>query len=244
MTLWNHPVFAIFPQLQLLTGEDESFSSRNTLGLTKVRSDALLVKAFEVFRNAIWLCFYFISCVLMHFIWIYFYLPQRSWGKVMFLHLSVILFTGGCLPHPWTDTPPGRHPLGRHPQGRPPWADTPWADTRPGQTLALGRHPLSRHPPWQTPHWADTPWADTPQAYTPLGRHPTAQCMLRYTPHPVHAGIWSTSGRYASYWNAFLSFDYIKKVDDINLKNYIQFLHKISKRYFHLKFQLQKKNCA
>ena len=25
----------------------------------------------------------------------YFYLPQRSWGKVMFLHESVILFTGG-----------------------------------------------------------------------------------------------------------------------------------------------------
>ena len=35
-----------------------------------------------------------------------FYRPQRSCGKVMFLHLSVILFTGGgCLPHP-----PGRHP--------------------------------------------------------------------------------------------------------------------------------------
>ena len=25
------------------------------------------------------------------------YRPQRSWGKVMFLHVSVILFTGGCL---------------------------------------------------------------------------------------------------------------------------------------------------
>ena len=38
------------------------------------------------------------------------YRPQRSCGKVMFLHLSVILFTGGCLPqcmlrytHPWAD---------------------------------------------------------------------------------------------------------------------------------------------
>ena len=27
------------------------------------------------------------------------YRPQRNWGKVMFLHLSVILFTGGGLPH-------------------------------------------------------------------------------------------------------------------------------------------------
>ena len=36
--------------------------------------------------------------------------------------------------------------------------------------------------------WADTPWAGTfPD------RHP-----------PVHAGIRSTSGRYASYWNAIL----------------------------------------
>ena len=39
----------------------------------------------------------------------------------------------------------------------------------------------------------------------PLGRHPPAQCMLGYTPpRTVHAGIRSTSGRYASHWNAFL----------------------------------------
>ena len=50
------------------------------------------------------------------------YGPQRSCGKVMFLHLSLILFTGGgCLPQcilgytPWADTP-GQTP---------PWADTP-----------------------------------------------------------------------------------------------------------------------
>ena len=50
------------------------------------------------------------------------YRLQRSCGKVMFLHLPVILFTGwGCLPQcmlgytppwPWAATPP--------------WADTPW----------------------------------------------------------------------------------------------------------------------
>ena len=60
-----------------------------------------------------------------------FYWPQLR--KVMFLHLSVILFTGGALSH------------------------------TPG-----------RHPPGQTP------------------------------PCAVHAGIRSTSGRYASYWNAIL----------------------------------------
>ena len=42
-------------------------------------------------------------------------------------------------------------------------------------------------------HSADTPWADTPQA----------QCMLGYTnlPPPPRGHC---SGRYASYWNAFL----------------------------------------
>ena len=39
------------------------------------------------------------------------YRPQRSCGKVMFLHLSVILFTG------WVSAPvhAGIHPPGRHP---------------------------------------------------------------------------------------------------------------------------------
>ena len=60
----------------------------------------------------------------------------------------------------------------------------------------LGYTPRTRSRlPWaETPHpqadtrpWAGTPWADTP-------------CT-------VLTGIWSTSGRYASYWNAFLSFN-------------------------------------
>ena len=54
----------------------------------------------------------------------------------MFLHLSVILFTGGCVSqHAMGQTPPRHTPLVRHPPG----ADTPWAD------IPLGRHlpPLS-----------------------------------------------------------------------------------------------------
>ena len=57
-----------------------------------------------------------------------------------------------------------------------------------------------------------------PQAGTPLGKlHPPGQVHPRqvHTPpqvHPqagippcaVHAGIWSTSGRYTSHWNTFL----------------------------------------
>ena len=60
----------------------------------------------------------------------------------MFLHQSVILFTGGCLPPPRADT----HPLGRHPaplgQTQPPWADTPPAQCMLGhRQQAGGTHP-------------------------------------------------------------------------------------------------------
>ena len=100
------------------------------------------------------------------------------------------------------DTPLDR--LGRHPQqADTPWADTPWQADTPydsqtpppwqaeppppgrqtsplGQTLLLGRHPLGRYPPSR----------QTPRA----GRHP-----------PTSADGYC-SGRYAPYWNAFLSF--------------------------------------
>ena len=68
-------------------------------------------------------------CPMLQYIY---YRPQQSCAKVMFLHLSVILFTGGCLPQcmlrytpplgrpPWPDTPPGRHPPGRPPLDRHP----------------------------------------------------------------------------------------------------------------------------
>ena len=63
----------------------------------------------------------------------------------------------------------------RHPPGQ----TTPWADT-----------------PGQTPPWANTPWVDT---LTPLARHPHP--FLGRHP-PTTDGY--CSGRYASYWNAFL----------------------------------------
>ena len=74
----------------------------------------------------------------------------RSCDNVMFLHLSVILSTGGCLPQcmlgykPRAYTPPGQTPLtllGRHPL--------------PGQTPSQGRQPLSRHPLGKSPPWSD-----------------------------------------------------------------------------------------
>ena len=144
----------------------------------------------------------------------YYYRPQRSWAKVMFLQASVILSTGrGCLPqcmmgyHPpgadtplqeqtpphGADTPPSRHPL----EQTPPRADTPG----------------SRHPLKQTPPGADTPpqsrhpqlWSrHPPEADTPPGADTSPQ---KQTPPPLReadSGVGSTSGRYASYWNAFL----------------------------------------
>ena len=63
----------------------------------------------------------------------------------------------------------------------PPWQTTP-GQTHPNGQTPLGRHPIDRHP---------LPWADTPSP----GQTP---------PYTVHAGIRSTSGRYASHWNAFL----------------------------------------
>ena len=44
-----------------------------------------------------------------------YYCPQQSCSKVMFLHLSVILFTGDGSATPG-QTPPWQTPLGRHPQ--------------------------------------------------------------------------------------------------------------------------------
>ena len=89
----------------------------------------------------------------------YYYRPQRSYGKVMFSQASVILFTAGCLPDTPRQTPPT-------------WADTPEADTPPGQTPPSGQISPSRHIPFaDTPLGRHTPFVDTPYADTPLGRH-------------------------------------------------------------------------
>ena len=94
----------------------------------------------------------------------------------MFLHLSVILFTGGVSAIPLDRHPPlGRPPRQTHPWQTPPRQTSPWADTPPG-----------RHPPCSdTPH-AQTCW-DTP---TP------AQCMLGYT-SLLRSACWDTVNKRA-----------------------------------------------
>ena len=107
----------------------------------------------------------------------------------------------------------GRHPLDRHPPGQTPLLGR--HPTRQKTPFLVGRNPLplGRHPPGRHPFPGQTPQADTPQGRPP-GKHPPAQCMLSYTllpsacwhtpPCTVHAGIQSTSRRYASHWNALL----------------------------------------
>ena len=81
----------------------------------------------------------------------YLLLPPATqvWGKVMFLHLCVILFTGGACRHTWVGwaDPPGCRPhLDRPPWMQPPLGIPPWMQTPPMQT-----------PPMQTPLDADPP---------------------------------------------------------------------------------------
>ena len=168
-------------------------------------------------------------------------------AKVIFLHLSVILFTGGVSasvhagmpPPPLSRRPPRRRypPLPRRipHQGDPPTKETSWkeAPPLPRRTPHQG-DPLPRRPPWkeaptpkggtpaketpyprketpqkEAPPAKETPQKETPQKEAPPGRrHPPA----KETPLPRNEppwkeappGIRSMSGRYASYWNAFL----------------------------------------
>ena len=86
---------------------------------------------------------------------------KRSCGKVMFLHLSVILFTGGgregvCPPPPWMQTPKGWADLPRcrttmvgqtSPDADPPHSDPPWVGQTPHtcSQQAGGTHPTGIH---------------------------------------------------------------------------------------------------
>ena len=90
-------------------------------------------------------------------------LANKVWGKVMYLHVSVILFTGGST---WAGIPPSQYT---------PWAGTPQAGTSPlGRYAPKAGTPPGRYPPGQVhplgqvhPQAGTPPWAGTP----PLGRY-------------------------------------------------------------------------
>ena len=129
----------------------------------------------------------------------YFYRPQRSWAKVIFSQASVCPQGGGGVSasvhagiYPPEQTPP--------PRADPPRADTPPEQTPPGADTPPGagppHPPPESRPPGAAPR-ADPPRADTPREQThPPGADPP--------PREADFSIRSTSGRYASYWNAFL----------------------------------------
>ena len=130
-----------------------------------------------------------------------FYWPQQSWAKVMFLQACLILFTGGST---WAGTPPGP---GTPPRTRytPKTRYTP----RTMYTHLDQVHPLgSGTPPDQVPPGPSTPPGTR---YTPQDQvhprdqvHPPGPGTTPRTRYPPPPKIRSTSGRYASYWNAFL----------------------------------------
>ena len=116
-------------------------------------------------------------------------------AKLIFLHLSVILFTGVvCLSACWDTTPPAgsRHPPEQTPIPReqtPPWEQTTAREQThpPREQTPREETPRSRHPP--------------PERTPPWSRHPPGADTF---PPQADSGIRSMNGRYASYWNAFL----------------------------------------
>ena len=147
------------------------------------------------------------------------YRPQRSCGQGNIFTPVCHSFCsqggrGSASVHAGIPAPLSRHP----PKQTPPPEQTPLgADNPPEQTASLGADPPPRE---QTPLGADPPGADAPlsrgrppwEQTPPLGpdppwsRHPPRPAPLEQTPPPQEANssIRSTSGRYASYWNAFL----------------------------------------
>ena len=142
----------------------------------------------------------------------HYYRPQTKFAKVMFLHMSVCLQGGST----WASTPRQVHPPGRytpgqvHPllqAGTPPKQVHPQAGKPPlGRYTLLGRYTSQAGtPPWQV---------------HPPGRYTPSQAG---TP-PRSSACWeirTTSGRYASYWNAFL---FLFKVIHRNIGTFNQML--------------------
>ena len=121
----------------------------------------------------------------------------------MFLQASVILLRGGLSQCMLGYTPPEQTPWNRHPLG----ADILWSRHPQEQTPPEQTSPQSRHPPEQTLPRADTPQADTPLEQIPPEQTPLEQTLPLPEQTPLQeadSSIWSTSGRYTSYWNAFL----------------------------------------
>ena len=98
------------------------------------------------------------SCCLRHlgnFHYLILFLPPANqvWGKVMFLHMSVILFTWG-VGSTWAGTPQAGNP-----QAGTPLAGTPPSRYTPSRYTALaGTPPFQVHPPAMHARIRSTSW--------------------------------------------------------------------------------------
>ena len=152
----------------------------------------------------------------------------------------MILSTGGMSASVHAGIPP---PGSRHPPRKPhpPTSRHPLKQTSisPGADPPKKQTPCgSRHPPK-----ADPPGADPPGSRHPLrSKHPPGADP---SPREADCGIRSTSGRYASYWNAFLFncaaksllWDECEEVRR-NVKNVLQDVHNFSQNIFRRAFQI------
>ena len=100
--------------------------------------------------------------------------------------------------------------------------------------LFIGRGCLPQcmlgYTPWRDTPWRDTPWADTPRTDThlPPGQtSPWADTDQADTPLPADGYC---SGRYASYWNAFL-FENIVLLTQSQIVTNIQTFNDVTIRY-------------
>ena len=119
------------------------------------------------------------------------------WGKVMFLHLCVILFTGGSAQHPPDADPPGwADPPGVR---QTPWMQTPWGWADPPGCIhpGVGMIPLDAYPPGlgrplsrgcrpppqveQIPPDADPPYSQQAGGTHPSGKHTCYYIKLNCT---------------------------------------------------------------
>ena len=158
--------------------------------VAKGRWQCCFVKFGMFLMNGIWISFV-PSQLNFDIDFIQYLLPPANevWDKVIFLHLFVILFTGGggvCLSACWDTTPRTLH----HPPTMPPRTmnpPPPPGTMHPSRTMRT--HPQDYAPPGTMHPPQDH--APPPQDHAPL------QCRACWE-------IQSTRGRYASYWNAIL----------------------------------------
>ena len=142
-----------------------------------------------------------------------FSLPPANevWGKVIFLHLSVILFTVEEEYLGRYTLPDQVHPMDQvHPQDQvPPRTRNPPDQVHPP---GPGTSPRTRYTPLGPGTPPRTRYTSPPgDQVHPQGQvHPPGPGTPPTQVHPQSSACWeTTSGRYACYWNAFLFIGFV-----------------------------------